>query len=72
VRAFGAGFAAAIAKIGATLSVFLLPVIQADLGVPIVLILMSIVSLLGLFFTYIFRVQGRGLTLEEHHIPESP
>ncbi|MHB1202084.1 MAG: MFS transporter [Acidithiobacillus sp.] len=72
VRASGAGFAAAIAKIGATLSVFLLPVVEADLGVPMVLILMSVVSLLGLFFTYIFRVQGHGLTLEEHHTRELP
>ncbi len=72
VRAFSAGFAAAIAKIGATISVFLLPVIQSALGVTMVLLLMGTVSLLGLVLTYSFRVQGRGLTLEEHHGPALP
>jgi MFS family permease len=72
VRAFSAGFAAATAKIGATISVFLLPVIQSALGVTMVLLLMGTVSLLGLVLTYSFRVQGRGLTLEEHHGPALP
>lgn len=72
VRAFSAGFAAAIAKIGATISVFMLPVIQSALGVTMVLLLMGTVSLLGLVLTYSFRVQGRGLTLEEHHGPALP
>lgn len=72
VRAFSAGFAAAVAKIGATVSVFLLPLIQSALGVAAVLALMVGVSLLGLFTTYTFRVQGHGLTLEEHHSPALP
>jgi len=72
VRAFSAGFAAAVAKIGATISVFLLPVIQSALGVTVILLLMGTVSLLGLVLTYSFRVQGRGLTLEEHHGPALP
>ena len=72
VRAFSAGFAAAVAKIGATISVFLLPVIQSALGVTVILLLMGTVSLLGLVLTYHFRVQGRGLTLEEHHGPALP
>ena len=72
VRAFSAGFAAAVAKIGATISVFLLPVIQSALGVTVILLLMGTVSLLGLVLTYNFRVQGRGLTLEEHHGPALP
>ncbi|WP_077218269.1 MFS transporter [Acidithiobacillus albertensis] len=72
VRAFGAGFAAAIAKIGATISVFLLPLIQANWGLSAVLLLMILVSLLGLGMTWIFRVQGHGKTLEEHHGPEVP
>ncbi|PKY11162.1 MFS transporter [Acidithiobacillus marinus] len=72
VRAFGAGFAAAVAKIGATISVFLLPLIQAHWGISAVLALMILVSLLGLGFTWIFQVQGHGKTLEEHHGPEVP
>jgi MFS family permease len=72
VRATGAGFAAASAKIGATAGVFLLPLIKADLGVPAVLALMGGVSLLGLICTWVFRVEGHGRTLEEHHRADLP
>jgi hypothetical protein len=72
IRAFGSGFAAAVAKIGATISVFLLPLIQAHWGLSAVLMLMILVSLLGLGMTWTFRVQGHGKTLEEHHGPEVP
>jgi len=47
LRASANGLAAAVAKIGATLSVFLLPIIKADWGVPVVLVLMAAVSILG-------------------------
>ncbi|MEY2341562.1 MFS transporter [Acidithiobacillus sp. IBUN Pt1247-S3] len=67
VRALGSGFAAAFAKIGATLAVFLLPILQQDLGVGLVLLGMALLSLLGGILTYTFRVEGHGLTLEEHH-----
>lgn len=69
VRALGAGFAAAFAKIGATLAVFLLPILQQDLGVEILLLGMALLSLLGGVLSYTFRVEGHGLTLEEHHGP---
>lgn len=72
VRATGAGFAAACAKIGATAGVFMLPIIKARLGVPAVLSLMSTVSLLGLLFTWLFRVEGRDRTLEQHHSGDLP
>lgn len=72
VRAFSAGFAAAIAKIGATISVFILPVILSKWGTAAVLLFMILVSLLGLGMTWLFRVQGHGLTLEEHHGPNLP
>ena len=47
LRASANGLAAAVAKLGATLSVFLLPIIKADWGVPVVLALMAAVSLVG-------------------------
>lgn len=72
VRATGAGFAAACAKVGATLGVFLLPLIKSDLGVPAVLGLMAGVSLLGLACTWLFRVEGHDRTLEEHHRTDLP
>jgi MFS transporter, putative metabolite transport protein len=72
VRATAAGFAAASAKVGATLGVFLLPLLKADLGVPAVLALMAGVCLLGLASTWLFRVEGQGLTLEQHQAPDLP
>lgn len=72
VRATGAGFAAACAKVGATLGVFLLPLVKSKLGVPTVLGLMAGVSLLGLVCTWLFRVEGRDRTLEEHHGADLP
>jgi len=47
LRASANGLAAAVAKLGATLGVFLLPIIKADWGVPAVLILMVGVPILG-------------------------
>lgn len=72
VRATAAGFAAASAKVGATLGVFLLPLLKAKLGVPAVLGLMAGVCLLGLTSTWLFRVEGQGLTLEQYQAPDLP
>ncbi|MCE5388765.1 MAG: MFS transporter [Acidithiobacillus sp.] len=66
VRALGSGFAAAFAKIGATLAVFMLPILQSQLGVYTVLLAVAMLSLLAALLTYSFRVEGHGLTLEEH------
>ena len=55
LRASANGFAAAVAKLGATLSVFLLPIIKADFGVPAVLVLMAAVSLLGAAITAVLN-----------------
>jgi MFS transporter, putative metabolite transport protein len=54
LRATASGFAAGIAKIGATLGVFLLPILKGKFGVPAVLGMMASVSLLGLAVTLIF------------------
>jgi putative MFS transporter len=53
LRASANGFAAAVAKLGATLSVFLLPIIKADFGIPAVLVLMAAVSMVGAASTVI-------------------
>jgi len=55
LRATASGFAAGIAKIGATLGVFVLPILKNKFGVPAVLGMMAAVSLLGLTVTLIFR-----------------
>ena len=72
LRATGAGFAASSAKVGATLGVFTLPLIQSSLGVPTVLALMAGVSLLGLLATWSLGMYGHGLTLEQHQTQNLP
>jgi nitrate/nitrite transporter NarK len=54
LRAIASGFAAGAAKIGATLGVFVLPILKGKFGVPAVLAMMVVVSLLGLAVTLIF------------------
>jgi MFS transporter, putative metabolite transport protein len=54
LRATASGFAAGVAKIGATLGVFVLPILKNKFGVPAVLGMMAAVSLLGLTVTLIF------------------
>ena len=70
VRTTGTGFASS--KIGATLGVFLLSVPKNALGVTATLGFIVIVSLFGLACTWVFRVQGGGRTLEEHHRGDLP
>ncbi len=57
LRATASGFAASFAKLGATVGVFVLPIVKARYGVPAVLMLMAIVSALGFVVTLVF---GRG------------
>lgn len=54
LRASAAGFAAGVAKLGATLGVFVLPIIKSSFGVPAVLGLMAVVSFAGLVLTACF------------------
>jgi MFS family permease len=51
LRGTAGGFAAGVAKLGATLGVFLLPILKEKFGVPTVLGIVSGVSILGLVFT---------------------
>ncbi len=54
LRGTASGFAAGVAKIGATLGVFVLPVLKGKFGVPAVLGMMAVVSVLGLIVTLAF------------------
>ncbi|PYJ65909.1 MAG: hypothetical protein DMF38_03375 [Verrucomicrobia bacterium] len=54
LRATASGFAAGVAKIGATLGVFVLPILKGKCGVPAVLGMMAAVSVLGLVVTLVF------------------
>jgi len=53
LRATAGGFAAGVAKLGATIGVFLLPIVKQKFGVPSVLGIVVAVSLLGLVLTAI-------------------
>ncbi|MBE9222133.1 MFS transporter [Cyanobacterium stanieri LEGE 03274] len=53
IRASGAGFAGAIAKAGAILGAYLLPLVQEKIGVDNVLFILSICCVLGAIITYI-------------------
>ncbi len=55
LRGTAGGFAAGTAKLGATLGVFLLPIVKEKFGIPSVLGIVSAVSLLGLLVTLIFK-----------------
>ena len=54
-RATASGFAASVAKLGATVGVFILPILKSKFGVPAVLGMMATVSVLGLLVMLIFR-----------------
>jgi MFS transporter, putative metabolite transport protein len=54
LRGTASGFAAGVAKIGATLGVFVLPILKGRFGVPAVLGMMATVSVLGLVVTLAF------------------
>jgi putative MFS transporter len=53
LRGTAGGFAAGVAKLGATIGVFLLPIVKQKFGVPSALGIVLAVSLLGLVVTAI-------------------
>ena len=55
VRATASGFAAGVAKIGATSGVFVLPILKGKFGVPALLGMVVAASVLGLVVTLLFR-----------------
>lgn len=55
IRASGAGLAAAIAKAGAILGTFALPLLQKSLGVPILLLMLSTICILAAVLTYLLH-----------------
>src|SRR6266566_3567390 len=54
LRATASGFAAGVAKLGATFGVFVLPILKSHFGVPAVLGMVMAVSALGLIVTLVF------------------
>ncbi len=65
IRATGHGFAASTAKLGAAIGIFLLPVLQAGVGLHTTLVIIAGVCLIGIIVTVLFGIETKGLSLEE-------
>jgi MFS family permease len=65
VRAAGHGFAAACAKLGAALGVFLFPILQDDIGTSALLFCIAGACLMAFAITYALRIEPRGRSLDE-------
>ncbi|MDO8183980.1 MFS transporter [Conexibacter sp. JD483] len=65
IRAAGHGFAAACAKLGAALGVFLFPILLDDIGSSALLLILAGGCLLALLVTAVFRIETAGRSLEE-------
>ena len=65
MRAAGHGFAAACAKLGAALGVFLFPILLNDFGESALLFGLAGASVIALLVTAVLRIETRGRALEE-------
>jgi len=65
LRGTGAGFAAAVAKVGAVMTAFLFPILLKDLGTQTLLLILVGTSLLGAVITSVFRIETMGMSLEK-------
>ncbi|MGI0480864.1 MFS transporter [Geminocystis sp. CENA526] len=64
IRATGAGVSASIAKMGAVLGTFFLPILQHDLGVSKLLYILAVCCFIAGILTYLLRIETRGKSLE--------
>jgi MFS family permease len=65
IRAAGHGFAAASAKLGAAIGVFLFPVLLKHIGSSALLYAVAACCALGFLVTYIFRIEPKGRSLDD-------
>ncbi len=65
IRAQGAGFAAAFAKVGAVATAFLFPVLLAGIGTQALLYGLIVTSLLGGLVTWLYRIETTGVSLDQ-------
>jgi MFS transporter, putative metabolite transport protein len=64
VRGMGAGFAAAVAKVGAVATAFLFPILLAGVGTRILLYGLVVTSILGAVVTWMYRIETTGVNLD--------
>lgn len=65
IRGTGAGFAAAIGKIGAVSTAFLFPILLSAIGTSALLYILVGTSVLGAIVTWAYRIETNGVSLEE-------
>jgi nitrate/nitrite transporter NarK len=65
IRGKGAGFAAAVGKIGAVATAFLFPILLVTIGTTTLLYILVVTSLLGALITWVFRIETTGVNLED-------
>ena len=64
IRGKGAGFAAAVAKIGAVTTAFLFPILLDTIGTQALLYGLIATSILGAIITWMFRIETNGVKLD--------
>lgn len=69
IRATGAGFAAAFAKAGAVLGTFMLPILQATLGISLLLLGLAVCCAIAAGVTIAYRIDTRGQLLDANPTP---
>jgi MFS family permease len=65
IRGVGAGFAAAVGKIGAIMTAFLFPILLVTIGTSTLLFALVVTSLLGAVVTWLFRIETTGVRLDQ-------
>ncbi|SOE93602.1 Nitrate/nitrite transporter NarK [Burkholderia sp. D7] len=65
IRGTGAGFAAAVGKIGAVATAFLFPILLTGIGTAPLLYILVATSILGAVITWLFRIETNGVSLDE-------
>jgi MFS transporter, putative metabolite transport protein len=71
IRGKGAGFAAAVGKIGAVSTAFLFPILLGNIGTTSLLYILVFTSILGAIVTWVYRIETTGMNLDEVELKES-
>jgi len=65
IRGAGAGFAAAVGKIGAIMTAFMFPILLVSIGTSTLLYCLVVTSLFGAVVTWLFRIETTGVRLDQ-------
>jgi len=65
IRGKGAGFAAAVGKIGAVITAFLFPILLDAIGTQNLLFVLIVTSILGAAVTWLFRIETAGVSFDK-------